>query len=288
MRPLPPPHPALLALLLALALLAPLSLGADPDRVVRLGADRKKVVERRGHIPEPEAQALARLFDRRQDVLLEELRGGGAAGTTELERYKHKLGEEDFAKDPCSMAGTQCGTGHVRVISLRKTRLRGEIPEELEALSHLTSLDLSHNQLSGPVPAWLATLKQLEKLNLAENALTGPLPSSLGELGKLRVLILADNQFSGPIPSELGRLQILEHLDVAGNKLSGVIPSQLGLLPHLRKVGWQHGGARRGRNDPKVAGDNELLCPAEWGAGASAVPPPLKLGKDCTEVHAEL
>ena len=51
--------------------------------------------------------------------------------------------------------------------------LRGEIPPELGALSHLQILDHSRKQLTGEIPAQLGNLSQLDSLALNGNRLTG-------------------------------------------------------------------------------------------------------------------
>ncbi len=62
--------------------------------------------------------------------------------------------------------------GRVIVLNFRGHDLRGEIPVELAALTHLRTLDLSSNNLRGEIPDELEALTKLNSLNLANNNFT--------------------------------------------------------------------------------------------------------------------
>lgn len=149
-----------LVLLLAAASLAVAPQGGTPS-------GKKKTVARTGHIPDTEADALRDIHRR--------LPAGAAAADDSLsvvERFKKQMAADDFAKDVCSLKGISCADGHVSVVSLRKQKLGGTVPVELQMFPSLKALDLSHNSLTGTIPRWLTSLRLLEKLNLAENGLT--------------------------------------------------------------------------------------------------------------------
>ena len=75
---------------------------------------------------------------------------------------------------------TLSAEGRVIVLDLRGRDLRGEIPLELAALTHLRHLDLSNNNLRGEIPDQLEALTSLKSLNLTNNNLTC-IPSQLQE-----------------------------------------------------------------------------------------------------------
>ncbi|KAH0726818.1 hypothetical protein KY284_002683 [Solanum tuberosum] len=89
----------------------------------------------------------------------------------------------------------------VNLIDLSCNNLQGEIPNEIIALSALSTLNLSRNQLSGRIPEDIGSMQQLETLDLSSNHLSGPIPLSMASITSLSYLNLSHNNLHGPIPS---------------------------------------------------------------------------------------
>ncbi len=117
--------------------------------------------------------------------------------------------------------------GLITGLDLSDNNLSGELPAELETLSHLRTLDLSDNRLTGPIPTeWADGLDVLLRLNLSDNQLNGEIPAGIGN-HHLDTLNLSGNQVSGSIPTQLGSLVNLKDLNLSHNELSGTIPDRL-------------------------------------------------------------
>jgi len=86
-------------------------------------------------------------------------------------------------------------------IDLSANMLSGEIPWEIENMSHVKSLNLSHNFFIGQIPATIANMSALESLDLSHNELSGPIPWQLIQMSSLEVFSVAYNNLSGCIPS---------------------------------------------------------------------------------------
>ncbi|WMV11949.1 hypothetical protein MTR67_005334 [Solanum verrucosum] len=89
----------------------------------------------------------------------------------------------------------------VNLIDLSCNNLQGEIPNEITALSALSTLNLSWNQLSGRIPEDIRSMQQLETLDLSSNHLSGPIPLNMASITSLSYLNLSHNNLHGPIPS---------------------------------------------------------------------------------------
>ena len=148
--------------------------------------------------------------------------------------------------------------GKVIGLNLQESRLRGEIPSELAALSKLESLGLERNELSGRIPEELANLSDLKLLYLTGNQLTGEIPKSLGDLANLRAIFLRSNSLSGQIPPELSNAPRLEMLDLSDNQLTGEIPGELGNLTELSQL-WLRANELRGPIPPELGNMANLV-----------------------------
>jgi len=95
-------------------------------------------------------------------------------------------------------------------LDLSCNSLTGHIPEEISALTALTSLNLSWNDLSGTIPMNIGALQSLESLDLSRNGLSGEIPKSVSSLSALSHLNLSYNNLSGQIPSG-NQLQVLDN-----------------------------------------------------------------------------
>ncbi|PRP85743.1 putative leucine-rich repeat receptor-like protein kinase [Planoprotostelium fungivorum] len=127
----------------------------------------------------------------------------------------------------------------IQKFSAIANRFHGELPQNLSALTQLTSFSIcqytssiiyrefnSHtvaNDVEGMIPSDLGLLP-LETLNLGDNRLTGQIPSSFVNLTELNTLVLSDNSLSGDIPPWVFNLPSLTSLDLSFNSFSGLIP----------------------------------------------------------------
>ncbi|XP_051121787.1 leucine-rich repeat receptor-like protein kinase TDR [Andrographis paniculata] len=160
----------------------------------------------------------------------------------------------------CTWTGIKCSrrTGHVTALDLSGRNLSGNIPPDINALSHLHYLNLSRNSFAGEFPAAIlrrlpnlkildinhnsysslptfppAALKSLNFFNAYSNSFAGALPESFVPLKNLEYLNLGGSYFSGEIPASYGSFSKLRHLYLHGNSLTGPIPAELGNLKEL-------------------------------------------------------
>ena len=139
----------------------------------------------------------------------------------------------------CDWYGIQCETigPHqvIRQLNLTSNELKGTLPSELQALSHLEALDISNNRLSGEIPRVLWKKLHLRSFVVGRNQIGGSLPEELASLTKAQELDLSFNAFQGTIPAAVAKLHQLRVLSFEGNQLRGTIPS-LAELQHLSKT----------------------------------------------------
>lgn len=95
--------------------------------------------------------------------------------------------------------------------------LAGELPPEMEALSHLGKLDMNSNMIRGRVPP----MPYLTNLDLGFNKLTGYMPDHFSEMTGLQILSLSENALQGTIPHKFAALTDLKILALNGNQLTG-------------------------------------------------------------------
>ncbi|KAL8053019.1 hypothetical protein ABFX02_05G044300 [Erythranthe guttata] len=162
------------------------------------------------------------------------------------------------AASPCSWEGVTCGGGatnprvvalrlpgdglrgrlppnsigsltELRVLSLRRNSLSGEIPSDLSSCTHLQDLHLQGNNFSGEIPASFFTLTNLLRLNLAGNSFSGNISPRFNNLTRLKTLYLENNRFTGPLPN-LPNPNHLTNFNVSGNGLTGQIPSDFAIF----------------------------------------------------------
>ena len=107
----------------------------------------------------------------------------------------------DLRADPCGCDGVTCASGHLTEIKLRRSGLRGEVPD-LGALAELSSLDLSGNTLYGSVPASLDGVPKLATLLLGDNLFSGKLPPlDFGRLTGGCDVGGVSNEYDCPLPA---------------------------------------------------------------------------------------
>mmetsp|Transcript_11387 Transcript_11387/g.27144 ORF Transcript_11387/g.27144 Transcript_11387/m.27144 type:complete len:994 (+) Transcript_11387:336-3317(+) len=122
-------------------------------------------------------------------------------------------------------------TQQVSEIRIDGNNLRGFIPAELSALSHLTKLQLTRNTYTAgdnelPLLANVAQvgkMTSLVQLNLSNNKLYGSIPDSFFDLMDLQELNLSGNSFTDTVDRRIGDLDALRSLNLAGNNLDGTI-----------------------------------------------------------------
>jgi hypothetical protein len=138
---------------------------------------------------------------------------------------------------PCDWYGVTCSAGNVSELSLTENNLKGALPPEVGALTHLVELYLYGNHLTS-VPSQIGALSALEQLNLGHAWLGGndltTLPAELGDLASLWNLSICNNQLTS-LPDNFWNLTDLWYLYLSGNQLSDLPPglSNLTLLVHL-------------------------------------------------------
>lgn len=119
----------------------------------------------------------------------------------------------------------------MRVLDLSSNRL-AQLPAEIGALVHLTSLCLSNNRLYS-LPLELGSLAALEELTIGNNSLS-ELPDTLSSLGSLRMIDIGTNSFL-QLPPVLEKLTALEELYASSNQIK-VFPQWLCGLTLLRSL----------------------------------------------------
>ena len=113
--------------------------------------------------------------------------------------------------------------------------LIGTIPDELAALSSVSTIDLALNPLlSGQIPSSLLGLADLADFRAFSCNLAGTLPENIGNLKALTNLALQSNDIGGSIPPSIGQLTSLQNLFLSNNQLSSNIPSEMGSLVDLQ------------------------------------------------------
>ncbi|KAI8607033.1 hypothetical protein BC830DRAFT_1183762, partial [Chytriomyces sp. MP71] len=120
-------------------------------------------------------------------------------------------------------------------LSLRNTRIFGQVPLNIGHLINLTDLDLGNNQLIGQIPFSIGLLVNMSALRLDSNPFdAGPIPDEFSNLSKLRFLNVCNTNRTGALPQWLGgTMKLLEELRLSHNKFSGSLPSSFGNLSQL-------------------------------------------------------
>lgn len=105
---------------------------------------------------------------------------------------------------PCDWYGVGCTGNRVTKLELSLNSLSGEIPPEINGLTHLENLDLANNTnytrdtyLGGTLPAEIWELSNLTRLRLDVNRITGEIPEEIENLTQLGYINLKENAFIG-------------------------------------------------------------------------------------------
>ncbi|EEE63026.1 hypothetical protein OsJ_17834 [Oryza sativa Japonica Group] len=142
-----------------------------------------------------------------------------------------------FIKCDCTDSNnTVC---HITKLRVTKLDVVGQIPTELQNLTHLVDLNFNYNYLTGAIPSFIGIFTSMKYLALAMNPLSGPLPKELGNLTNLVSLGISLDNFTGGLPEELGNLTKLRQLRASDNGFIGKIPDYLGSMTNLQDIAFQ-------------------------------------------------
>ncbi|KAL4650873.1 hypothetical protein ACB092_01G118800 [Castanea dentata] len=101
----------------------------------------------------------------------------------------------------------------------------------LKNQTNLSILSLRNSRVSGEIPERIGTFAKLQYLDLSFNKLTGQIPNSFQNFSLLQNLYLGNNSLSGDLPSNIISPNLIA-LDVSFNPISGNLP------PNFAKVGF--------------------------------------------------
>ncbi|XP_022001034.1 probable LRR receptor-like serine/threonine-protein kinase At1g56130 [Helianthus annuus] len=104
------------------------------------------------------------------------------------------------------------------ILSLRSSRVSGEIPPQIGTFPNLQSLDLSFNKLTGSIPNTFQDSQSLHFLYLGSNMLTGEIPSNI-ITPQLRALDISFNSITGNLPANFAKIE--RSLNVVGTLVNG-------------------------------------------------------------------
>ncbi|XP_059625212.1 receptor-like kinase TMK4 [Cornus florida] len=138
----------------------------------------------------------------------------------------------------CKWTGVSCdSSGRVSNINLSSKYLSGELPSDLNQLSHLKILSLQRNQFYGPLPS-LSNLASLEQVFLDYNNFSSIPPSFLSGLTSLQTLSISMNHNLPPwtIPETLADSTTLNFFDAMDSNIVGPMPEIFGSFPNLQTV----------------------------------------------------
>lgn len=108
----------------------------------------------------------------------------------------------------------------LKVLSMWKCNIKGEIKEEICGMTMLKVLDLAENKLEGNIPVKLKKLTNLELLSVGKNRLKGRIPDIFSNMPKLKTIDLNGNKLRGKVPESLKTIKTA-HLD--NNYLTGEV-----------------------------------------------------------------
>jgi len=113
------------------------------------------------------------------------------------------------------------------------TDLHGQLPDLSCSSASLNVLEISMCDLQGTIPPSFSNLTHLTLLDLSENYLNSSIPPSLLTLPRLNILRLRYNHLSGQIPNVFHQSNKFEELDLSDNYIQGELPSTISNLQHL-------------------------------------------------------
>ncbi|KAL3647507.1 hypothetical protein CASFOL_008475 [Castilleja foliolosa] len=159
----------------------------------------------------------------------------------------------------CSWSGVGCDqlTNMVTTLDLSGRNLSGNIPADIQHLTHLETLNLSHNSFYGPLPAVIFELQSLKTLDINHNLLNSTFTTGISKLKSLTFFNAYSNSITGPLPEELVYLKNLEYLNLGGSYFEGPIPSSYGEFPKLKSL-YLSGNLLTGRIPGQLGFSNRL------------------------------
>jgi hypothetical protein len=87
----------------------------------------------------------------------------------------------------------------LHVLNLKKNRLHGELPHNINGSCSLEVLDFGDNEIKGKLPRSLAACSNLTILDIQNNQVSDCFPCWMSTLIKLTVLVLRSNEFFGQV-----------------------------------------------------------------------------------------
>ena len=155
--------------------------------------------------------------------------------------------------DECDWEGVACVNGTITSVVWAGLGLTGTLPDEISALTGLTTLDLGENELTGSLPAGLFNCTALEFLYLHQNQFSGNLSEDFSRLYGLERLYLGNNQFTGSLPQGFGSPFPLNGQAIRRMRKCSVLPKALQLAgrraPHFATLRFQTGYLSVHNND---------------------------------------
>ncbi|XP_050213477.1 probable inactive receptor kinase At2g26730 [Mercurialis annua] len=131
---------------------------------------------------------------------------------------------DEFNFDGSLDVSSLCMVDSLAVLSLRKNKISGLIPDEIGNCKSLTHLYLTENRLSGSIPEAISTLSNLKRLDISKNYLSGKI-ASLSGISSLASFLAQENQLTGKIPDF--NFANLQEFNLSNNGLTGPIPDTL-------------------------------------------------------------
>ncbi len=161
----------------------------------------------------------------------------------------------DITQSPSTWKGITIKDGHVTIIKLAYTGLKGQFPSSIAGLSELKELWLYGNKLTGNVPDALFTHQKLSKIVLDSqveinskretiHTLTGTLPSKI-DMPELTVLSVNSCGLTGELPKEI-KAPKLQQVILSNNKFTGSISPEWFSLPQIMVFTAQDNGGLSG------------------------------------------
>ncbi|GMG99881.1 hypothetical protein Nepgr_001721 [Nepenthes gracilis] len=138
----------------------------------------------------------------------------------------------------CNWTGVWCNSkGFVERLDLSNMNLSGQISEDIQHLTSLSSLNICCNEITSYLPKTLSNLISLVSIDVSQNNFTGTFPVGFGAAKWLATLNASSNNFVGFLPEDLGYATSLERLDFRGSFFEGSIPMSFKNLQKLKFLG---------------------------------------------------
>jgi Leucine-rich repeat (LRR) protein len=143
--------------------------------------------------------------------------------------------------DECSWFGIGCEDGKVSMIDLRKNKLTGYFPKEIELLAgSLKHLDISGNIVASSDEnlSWISSLSKLTYLDVSYCRFEYiGIPPFIANLTALETLHIGHTLFYGELKGSIFKnLKYLKDLSMGGNVYRSSLPTEISTLPSLERI----------------------------------------------------